>query len=254
MGTCGPGVRVSSEGRHPGVARAVSRTRVAQRGPGRPWPARPAPVPKPGSPTRIRTGVPGPACGTTEDSARAAPAANRRRGACAPDAGCATNTGHAVNDQPERRAGMDQKDLVRQVAAATGLGINAATAAVAAVLEVVTGAIARDETVRLPGFGDLLRDGPAAPHGEDSEYRRHHHPARRPDSVVPARQEYARGRESRRGSRAGKAGHGRAGERRRSRDGGAVVPAGPTVRIAVVRQPESRVSSPPPTPQRGTAM
>ena len=48
---------------------------------------------------------------------------------------------------------MDQKDLVRQVAAATGLGTDAAAAAVAAVLEVVTGAIARDETVRLPGFG-----------------------------------------------------------------------------------------------------
>ena len=50
---------------------------------------------------------------------------------------------------------MDQRDLVRQVAAETGLGTGAATAAVAAVLEVLTRAIARDETVRLPGFGTL---------------------------------------------------------------------------------------------------
>ena len=48
---------------------------------------------------------------------------------------------------------MNQRCLVRQVAAETGLGTGAATAAVAAVLTVVTGAIARDETVRLPGFG-----------------------------------------------------------------------------------------------------
>ena len=50
---------------------------------------------------------------------------------------------------------MNQKDLVRQVAADTGLGTAAAKAAVEAVLAAMTGAIARDEAVRLPRFGTL---------------------------------------------------------------------------------------------------
>ena len=48
---------------------------------------------------------------------------------------------------------MNQMELVRQVAADTGLGTAKAKAAVEAVLAAVTGAIARDEVVRLPLFG-----------------------------------------------------------------------------------------------------
>ena len=50
---------------------------------------------------------------------------------------------------------MNQRDLVRQVAADAGLGTTEANAAVTAVLAALTGAIARDEAVRLPGFGTL---------------------------------------------------------------------------------------------------
>ena len=52
---------------------------------------------------------------------------------------------------------MNQNDLVRQVAADTGLGTATAKAAVEAVLAAVTGAIARDEAVRLPRFGTFSR-------------------------------------------------------------------------------------------------
>ena len=54
-----------------------------------------------------------------------------------------------------KEAGMNQKALVRQVAADTGLGTAAATAAVKAVLAALTGAVAGDEAVRLPRFGTL---------------------------------------------------------------------------------------------------
>ena len=67
------------------------------------------------------------------------------------------DTERAGSDQPERKTEIDQKDLVRRVAAATGLGTARAKAAVEAVLEAVTGAIARDEAVRLPRFGIFSR-------------------------------------------------------------------------------------------------
>ena len=50
---------------------------------------------------------------------------------------------------------MNRKDLVRQVAADTGLSTAAAKAAVETVLAEVTGAIARDEAVRLLRVGTL---------------------------------------------------------------------------------------------------
>ena len=56
---------------------------------------------------------------------------------------------------------MRRSELVRQVAGRTGLGAAQADAAVKAVLEAVSGALAQGETVRLVGFGTFAaRDRP----------------------------------------------------------------------------------------------
>ena len=59
---------------------------------------------------------------------------------------------------------MNRSEIVREVAKGTGLGVAASDAAVKAVLAAVAQALARGETVRLPGFGAFaVRDRPARP-------------------------------------------------------------------------------------------
>ena len=57
---------------------------------------------------------------------------------------------------------MTRAELVRQVAARTGMSVAEADAAVKAVVASVAGALGRGETVRLAGFGSFeARDRPA---------------------------------------------------------------------------------------------